>query len=99
MLHPMDHDGLVVLEDLIDDSVVTTTSRVQPFELPQQWLPETLWVVGNGAENRCECCFSCLLRKAVQVSKTLRSDLDFIHTRFLGVVLEPKPLAASGLVT
>jgi hypothetical protein len=99
VLYPVDQDDSLVLEDLVDDPVVAAPGGMQSLEFPEQWLSETLWVLRFRTQDRRKSGLSCLLRKTVQVSKTLRGDLDFIHTRFLSVVLEPKPLAASGLVT
>jgi hypothetical protein len=61
MLHAVDQDGLFVLEDLIDDSIVAPSGRVQSFEFSEQRFPEALWVLCDGSENRCECCFPHLL--------------------------------------
>jgi hypothetical protein len=62
MLHAMDQNDLFVFDDLIDDSVVATSGRVQTFQLPKERLPEALWVLRYRTEDRSKCCFSYLLR-------------------------------------
>jgi len=99
MLNAVDQDDLVVLDDLIDDPVVPASSRVQSLELSYKWLPQPVRVVCDWAENCCECCFSHVLWKPVQMSKTFGCDLDLVHVRFLCVILERKLLTASSLVT
>ena len=98
MLHAMDQNDLFVFDDLIDDSVVATSGRVQTFQLPKERLPGALSVFHNRTEDRSKCRFSYLLRQPVQVPKTLGCDLDLIHTRSLDVVFESQCLPASGLV-
>ena len=98
MLYAMDQDDLVVLDDLIDDPVVPSPSRVQSFELSQQGLPQPVRVVCDWAENRCECCLSYLLGQQVQVLKTLGCDFDLIHVRSLDMFLERQLLTASCLI-
>jgi hypothetical protein len=38
MLHAVDQDDALSLEDLIDDPIVAAPGRVQSFELPKQRL-------------------------------------------------------------
>jgi len=47
MLDPMDYDDLLFFENLVDDSVIATTSCSQAFELAKQRFPESTWVLGD----------------------------------------------------
>jgi hypothetical protein len=97
MLHAVDEHDLLVLEDLIDDSIVAPPGRVQSFEFSKERFPQALWVLCDGPENRCECCRSQLFWKSVQVSKTFRCDLGFVHQVFLDAVFQRQPFAPISL--
>jgi hypothetical protein len=58
MLHAVNEYDLFLLEDLIDDSIVAPSGRVQSFEFSEQRFPEALWVLCDRSENRGECCFT-----------------------------------------
>lgn len=97
MLHPVDENDIVVLEDLVDDSIVAPPGRVQPLEFSKQRFPKALRVACYGSQNRCDCCLSHLFWKSVPVSKTFRCDFDFVHQVFLDAVLNWKSFAQISL--
>ena len=79
MLYPVDHNGLLFFVDLIDDPVVTASSRKETFELPKQPFAEAVWILGYRTQDCRQRRFANLFRQAVQVPEAFRCDLDFIH--------------------
>ena len=50
MLHAVDQHDVGVVIDLVDDPMVTASSRPQPRELADEWLADSARVLGEGAE-------------------------------------------------
>jgi hypothetical protein len=99
ILNPMDYNDLFVLEDLVDDPVVATTSRSQAFELAKQWFTKPSWILGNGSEYSSESCLSDLDRQLIEVSEPFRCDFDLIHRGFSDDVSKGKSLSSRRFLT
>ena len=61
MLNSVDQHDLLIFEDLIDDPVVATAGRMQPFELAEEAFPESLGVLRNRAKRSSQGRIAYLL--------------------------------------
>jgi hypothetical protein len=94
MLHTVDQNDLVVFKDLVDDAIVATSRRPQALELTDQRFAEPVRILGDRAEDGFQCSVPHLLRKLVEMAKTLSRDLDLVHPATSDVILETHTLAA-----
>ena len=99
MLDPMDDDYLLILENFVDDAVVTSPRGSQPLELADEWLAEPLGVVSDRSQNRLKGSDPYLLRQAVELPETLGGDLDLVQPRPSDLIPKSQPLALGGLTT
>ena len=75
----MDEDGFLVVEDLVDNAIVTAPGRVESLEFAEQWLPDPLGILSDRPEDCRQGSMTNLLGQLVEVAQTLRGDLDFVH--------------------
>lgn len=91
MLRAMDEHDVCSFVDLEDHPELTSSSRVQAFQLASEGLPRSMQVLGDRSDDRFDDGRSNLRRKPVEVPEAFRRDLEFVHE--LDVILEPNPLA------
>jgi hypothetical protein len=97
MLHTVNQNDLVVVEDLIDDAIIATSRRPQTLKFSNQRLSEPTRVVRNRPEDGFQCSVPHLLRELVEMAKTLSRDLDRVHPTTSDVIRETNPLALLGV--
>jgi len=61
LLFSVNQDGLVVFEDLVDDSVVTATRRPETLEFAYQRFTQPLGVLGDRPEDGLQGCMAHLV--------------------------------------
>lgn len=88
MLHSVNQNDVGLIEDLVDDPIVSASSRIEALQFADQWLPEAMWALGDRAEDRLERGVSYLVGEPVEVAETLGRDLDFVHGGVLNVVAQ-----------
>ena len=97
MLNPVDQSGLIVLEEFVDDPIVPASCSAEALEFADQWFPEPLGVLGDRPEDGREGSVSNLVGQSVEVTQTLRGDLDFVHEVRSHVIAQTKPFALGSL--
>lgn len=97
VLNSVDHDDVVMFEDLIDDAVVASSSRSETLEFTHEWFPETQRILGKRSEDGSEGGVADLVGELVEVAKTLRRDLDLVHRVGSDLIAETNPLALGSL--
>jgi hypothetical protein len=93
MLHTVDQNDLVVVEDLVDDAIVTAARRPESFDFTDHRLADPIRVVRNRPEDGLKSSVPHLVRELVETTETLSGDLDLVHAATSDVVLEPHTLA------
>jgi hypothetical protein len=89
----VDQNDLIVVEDLVDDAIVTAARTPESFEYTNQRLGEPIRVVRNRPEYGFQCSVSHLVREFVETAETLSRDLDLVHPATSNVVPETHPIA------
>ena len=89
----MDEDDIVFFEDLVDDAIVAAPRRPEALEFADEWLTQPLGIAGNGPEDGYKCGVAYLVREMVEMTKTFRGDLNFVHREASDVIAQPQPLA------
>jgi len=79
VLDPMNHNNLLVVNDLVDDPVVTAPRRIEPSEFADQPLAEPMRILGNRPQDGLHGGMAYLAGKPVEMAKTLGCDLDLVH--------------------
>ena len=90
MLRTVDEDNTAGIIDLVDDSELSPSCRVQAFELTAERLPGASRILGDRAEDGFHDCGPDLVGQSVEVPETLRRDLNLVG--HLHVILEAEPL-------
>jgi len=93
MLHTVDDDDLVGLDDLVDDPVIASAGGAEAFELAEEGLAEPLRVGGDRSQDRFEGGGSHPLGQSMEMAETFGGDLDFVQVPASDVVPQPQPLA------
>ncbi len=93
MLHTVDQNDLVVVEDLVDNAIVATPRRPKTFEFADERFAEPVRILSNRPEYRLQCSMAHLLGESIEMSETLCCDLDFVHPATSDVALEAYPFA------
>ncbi len=90
---------MLVLEDLVDDAVVTASCRAESLEFTDQWFSKPSGVVGDGPEDSRQGSIPNLVGELVEMAQTLRRDFDLVHGAVSDVVAETKSLAFGGFLS
>lgn len=84
---------MVILEDLVDDSVGAAPGCPETLELANEWLTETVRVGDDRSEYRLQGGVPYLGGQLVEVTETFGCDLRLVHLWVSDVVPEPQPLS------
>jgi hypothetical protein len=93
VLHSVDQNDLVVIEDLVDDAIVATPRRPETLEFSNERLAEPARVLSDRTVYRLQSSVAHLLRELDEMTETLSRDLDLVHTATSDVIPETDPLA------
>ena len=99
MLHTVDDDDSVVLDNLVDDPVVASPSGPKTREFAEKRLAEPPRVGGDRSQDRLEGGGSHLLRQAFEMPEALWGDHYLVQPAASDVVSQAQPLTFSGLDT
>lgn len=97
MLNAVNDDYLVFLDDLVDDPVVPTSSRVESLQFACEGLAQLVGVLSDGPKDGRNSGVTNLVRKPVEVSQAFRCDLDVVHAVMSHMVLQRHGLTACRL--
>ena len=68
MLYTVNQNDLFILEDLVDDAVVTAAGRPKPFEFADQWLSKPVRVLNDRPEDGLQSSVPHVVGETVKVA-------------------------------
>ena len=92
MLHAVDQNELVILEDRKDDAGIATWRRPETLEFTNQRLVEPMRVLSNRSEDGLQCGVAHVLRELVEMAETLSRDLDLVHLATSDAIPKTQPI-------
>lgn len=96
MLHAVDQDDRLVFDDPVDDPIRPAARRMQALELTDERFA-AMRVVRQRPEDGLQSGKADLAGKPIQVTETLRRDLDFVHEERSDPVAQRHPLSVLSL--
>jgi hypothetical protein len=93
MLHTVNQNDSVVVEDLRDDAIVATLHLPENPKFTNERLAEPVRLLSNRAEDRLQYSVAHLLGESLETTGTLSRDLDLVHPTTSDVVPETQSVA------